>query len=132
MAMSTPTSHLTTPQACLQEYERRTNTHCFAEVAPLIADDAVYWFSDGFYRGRDAIRQAFERTWAFIRDEHYAIDNVHWLDVEEHTATCIYTFRWRGVTPNGPAKGSGRGTSMFRRRNDQWQVIHEHLSGLPV
>ncbi len=129
--MSAPTPHPTTPQECLQEYERRTNTHRFAEVAPLIADEAVYWFSDGSHRGRDAIRQAFERTWAYIRDERYTIDNVHWLDVEEQTATCIYTFHWQGVTPSGPTEGSGRGTNMFRKRDGHWQVVHEHLSALP-
>lgn len=129
--MSMPIVHITTPQECLQEYERRTNTHSFAEVAPLIACDAIYWFSEGSYRGRDEIRQAFERTWAYILDERYSINNVHWLVVEEHTATCIYTFHWQGVTPNGPAEGSGRGTSIFRKRDDQWEVIHEHLSGLP-
>lgn len=129
--MGAPTPHPTTPQECLQEYERRTNTHRFAEVAPLIADEAVYWFSDGSHRGRDAIQQAFERTWSHIRDERYTIDNVHWLDVEEHTATCIYTFHWQGVTPSGPTEGSGRGTNMFRKRDGHWQVVHEHLSGVP-
>ena len=129
--MSTHVPHPTTPQECLQEYERRTNTHCFAAVAPLIADDAVYWFTDISYRGRDTIRQAFERTWAFIRDERYTIDNVHWLDEDEHTATCIYTFHWQGMTLHGPAEGSGRGTNIFRKQDGHWQVIHEHLSGLP-
>jgi hypothetical protein len=30
-----------TPEAFLREYEQRTNTHRFEEVAPLIADTAV-------------------------------------------------------------------------------------------
>jgi ketosteroid isomerase-like protein len=128
--MSTYPSGSTTPQQCLQEYERRTNTHSFAEVAPLIAGDAVYWFSDGSYRGLDAIQQAFECTWAYIRDERYAIENVHWLGIDEHTATCIYTFHWQGITPNGPAEGSGRGTTIFHKRDGHWQVTHEHLSPL--
>lgn len=129
--MSTDLPHPATPQECLHEYERRTNTHSFAALAPLIADDAVYWFSDGSYQGRDAIQQAFERTWANIRDERYAIDNVHWLDMDERSATCIYTFHWQGITRNGPAEGSGRGTSIFRKQDGRWHVTHEHLSALP-
>jgi hypothetical protein len=50
-----------TLEAFLAEYARRTNTHQFAAVAPLIAADAVYWFSDGSHRGLDSIRLAFER-----------------------------------------------------------------------
>lgn len=129
--MSQPAPHPATPQECLQEYERRANTHNFAEIAPLIADVAVYWFSDGSYRGLVTIQQAFERTWSYISNERYTIENVHWLSIDEHTATCIYTFRWQGITPNGPAEGTGRGTNIFRKHGGQWQVIHEHLSGLP-
>lgn len=125
--MRAPAYQAMTPQECLQEYERRTNTHCFAEVAPLIADDAVYWFSEASYCGLSAIQQAFERTWAYIRDERYAITDIHWLGIDERTATCIYTFHWHGITPNGPAEGSGRGTNIFRKRHGHWQVAHERL-----
>jgi hypothetical protein len=45
-----------TLEAFLAEYARRTNTHQFAAVAPLIAADAVYWFSDGSHRGLDSTR----------------------------------------------------------------------------
>ncbi len=51
-----------TPVEFLRDYEQRTNTHRFAEVAPLIADNAVYWFNDGSFQGKDAIKQAFEKT----------------------------------------------------------------------
>jgi ketosteroid isomerase-like protein len=57
-----------TPTEVMRAYETRTNTHHFAHVAPLIADDAVYWFDDGSFVGIDAIAQAFERTWATIRE----------------------------------------------------------------
>lgn len=115
----------------LQEYAQRTNTHRFEEVAPLIAEDAVYWFSDGSFRGKDAIKQAFEKTWAFIQDEHYAIEDVQWLVDDERSAVCIYLFRWRGQVAGQTMQGAGRGTSILARRDGKWQVIHEHLSALP-
>jgi len=62
-----------TPEAFLHEYEQRTNTHRFEEVAPLIADTAIYWFNDGSFQGKDAIKQAFEKTWDFIQNEHYTM-----------------------------------------------------------
>jgi hypothetical protein len=65
-----------TPMEFMQEYERNTNSHCFQEIAPLIADDAIYWFNDGSFRGIAEIKQAFEKTWSFILDEQYTIDHV--------------------------------------------------------
>lgn len=34
-----------TPNDFLREYEQRTNTHCFEDVAPLIAENAIFWFN---------------------------------------------------------------------------------------
>jgi hypothetical protein len=37
----------------------------------LIADDAIYWFTDGSYCGREEIANALERTFAATQDEVY-------------------------------------------------------------
>lgn len=120
-----------TPEAFLHEYEQRTNTHRFEEVATLIADTAVYWFNDGSFQGKDAIKQAFEKTWAFIQDEHYAIEHRQWLVEDQQSAICIYLFRWQGIVEGQLMQGMGRGTSVLKKVNSQWKVIHEHLSSLP-
>lgn len=120
-----------TPVEFLHEYEQRTNTHRFEEVAPLIADQAVYWFNDGSFQGLEAIKQAFEKTWALIQDEQYAIEQVQWLVNEAQTAVCIYLFRWQGNVEGHLLQGVGRGTSVFQKIEGQWKVTHEHLSSLP-
>ncbi|GER91505.1 hypothetical protein KDW_56670 [Dictyobacter vulcani] len=120
-----------TPVAFMHAYEQRTNTHRFEEVAPLIADDAVFWFNDGSFQGKEAIRQAFEKTWAGIPEEQYAIENVQWLVDDEQAAVCVYLFRWQGKIDGQTIQGMGRGTSVLKKVNDHWQVVHEHLSSLP-
>jgi hypothetical protein len=120
-----------TPVEFLHEVEQKTNTHRFEEVAPLIADNAIYWFNDGSFQGKAAIRAAFERTWAGIQDEQYTIEDVQWLVDDEAVAVCVYRFRWQGMVEGRQMEGMGRGTSVFQKVNDRWQVIHEHLSSLP-
>ena len=115
----------------MEQYALRTNSHQFAAVAELIAEDAVYWFNDGSFVGLDAIQQAFERTWDYIREEVYEVEDVHWLAQDAKTAVCIYTFRWRGRVNDQSVQGSGRGTSVLRKTGDRWQVVHEHLSPMP-
>lgn len=119
------------PDEFLREYAQKTNTHRFEEVAPLIAVNAIYWFSDGSFQGRAAIQQAFEKTWAWIQDEHYAIEDVQWLVDDEFSAVCVYTFRWQGMVERQLRQGTGRGTSVLQKVDNQWQVIHEHLSPAP-
>lgn len=120
-----------TIDAFLAEYIQRTNTHRFDEVAPLVHEDALFWFSSGSYRGLAEIRAAFEKTWAMIQNEVYAVDDVEWLAVDETSAVCVYTFRWRGNIDSIACEGSGRGTSVLRKAGHQWRVVHEHLSARP-
>jgi ketosteroid isomerase-like protein len=121
------------PAEFMEWYAQCTNTHHFAEIAPLLADDAVYWFNDGSFVGIAEIKAAFEKTWEIIQDEHYAIENIQWLIIENTSAVCIYHFHWSGkINGNELQEGSGRGTSVLGKNADGWQVIHEHLSGMPL
>jgi ketosteroid isomerase-like protein len=115
----------------LSEYIRRTNSHQFDTVAPLIDEGAVYWFSNGSYRGINAIRNAFEQTWSTIQNEQYAIEDLEWLTIDNLTATCIYTYRWRGSIAGVMREGVGRGTNVLRKDGKQWRIVHEHLSPRP-
>src|SRR5215831_14121928 len=88
---------MSTPTQLMDEYAVRTNIHRFDNVAELIAEDAIFIFSDGTFRGLQAIRKAFEETWSYIRDEIYGIDNLQWLAVDDQIAVCIYNFHWQGL-----------------------------------
>jgi ketosteroid isomerase-like protein len=121
-----------TPDDFMREYAVQTNTHEFDQVATLIAADAVYFFSEGTYTGREELRAAFERTWDTIHDEDYRIEDVRWLAADERMAVCVYHFRWRGIINGQPREGVGRGTSVLARSDPGWRVIHEHLSSMPA
>ncbi|GAA0340300.1 hypothetical protein GCM10008967_33330 [Bacillus carboniphilus] len=115
----------------IQEYERATNTHDFAQVRPFIKHDAVYLFSEGTYRGMDEIQHAFERNWRTVQDEVYRITDVEWLSYSESMATCIYHYYWRGVYNGAEREGRGRGTNSMVKEDGKWKMIHEHLSQMP-
>jgi len=124
-----------TPQEYMAEYERRGALRSFDAMRDLIADDAVYFFNDGTYRGIDAIRAAFEATWAYeVNEESYTLKDISWLAESDTVAVCTYRFRWEGVPRDGSATrvlGLGRGTQVLRNTGDRWQTIHEHLSAEP-
>lgn len=75
-------------------YAERINAHRFEVVAPLIAPDAMFWFSDGSHAGLEAIRAAFEATWAQLREETYWLEDMAWLAVDDASAACLYRFYW--------------------------------------
>lgn len=118
-------------EGVLKQYEARINLHRFEDLAPLISDDAVFWFSEGSFTGPEAIRGAFERTW-LIRDETYWLDDLRWVAVGDTAAACTYRFNWTGIVEGQARAGSGRGTTVVRSEAGVWKIVHEHLSGLPA
>lgn len=120
----------TGPQGILALYGERINSHRFDELLDLLSEEATFWFSEGSFRG-DAIRQAFERTWAYVKDEHYWLEDITWIAQGEDAAACTYRFHWRGVIEDKPAQGVGRGTTVLRREAGGWKIVHEHLSREP-
>ena len=116
------------PTAFMHLYEQATNRHDFNELAPLIAEDATYWFTEGSYHGIDAIKAAVERTFATILDEVYRLEALDWVAIADDLAVCRYQFHWTGVVDGKPASGQGRGTNVMTKRNGVWKMLHEHLS----
>lgn len=112
----------------LKNYEVAANSCNFDNVEPLLTDDAVFWFTNGTYKGKAAIRQAFEETWASITDEKYSLSNVEWLGVAENLAVSVYDFTSDGMVDDTQQVYKGRGTSVFCKRDGQWLICHEHLS----
>ncbi|RAL24291.1 DUF4440 domain-containing protein [Thermoflavimicrobium daqui] len=117
-------------QSFIQQYEDATNTHDFSEVAKLIKTDAIYFFSDGTFRGLAEIKKAFERNWNTIQDEVYQIKDIEWISFTERSATCVYHFYWSGYFQGEKRTGMGRGTNVLEKINGQWFIIHEHLSSV--
>ncbi|GAA2757253.1 DUF4440 domain-containing protein [Actinopolymorpha rutila] len=95
------------PPDFVRTYEQATNSHDIAQLTPLIAPEAVCWFSDGSHCGRDAILTAIAETFATIRDETYEISDLEWIAVSGSHAVCRYTFRWVGTINGQPRTGSG-------------------------
>lgn len=112
----------------LSEYEKFANTNDFNSLLPFIDEQALYWFTNGTYRGIEEIRRAFEETWAHIQKEKYTISDVSWLFANETEAVCTYHFCSDGIVDGKSQKYFGRGTNVLQKKNGHWKITHEHLS----
>jgi ketosteroid isomerase-like protein len=117
----------------MQRYEASTNAHDLDATLAMIADDAVYLFSDqSSHVGKAAIQKVLTANFRSIRNETYSIRDLRWLAVSETVAVCVYAFAWTGEIDGCVASGSGRGTSVLRGTGGNWLVVHEHLSRGPL
>lgn len=54
--------------AFMADYERAANSHEITRVLPMIAEDAVYWFTDGSHTGREAVAMAWRMLHEHLSD----------------------------------------------------------------
>ena len=114
----------------LEAYEKAASSRNFTRVSPLIADDAVFIFTDGTFKGKTEIKKAFEDTWHKIQNETYSISSVTWVKMGYRNAMCEYLFTSDG-TVNGKRKiYKGKGKNTFKRINGNWRIVKEHLQKL--
>lgn len=118
-------------QALLEKYKVEINKHNFDTIEPLISKDCKFWFSSGTFVGLEQTRNAFEKTWGMIKDEVYTLTDLEWIADADKAALCTYTFHWKGLINGELCEGKGRGTSCFRKEEDGWKIVHEHLSHFP-
>jgi ketosteroid isomerase-like protein len=122
-----------TPEDALEAYVRASDRHDVDGTTRWIADDAVYLFSNEYcHNGKSAVRNAIEKNFDTIGDGSYSIENVLWLVREPQVAVCVYVYRWSGLVGDERMSGGGRGTTVLRRQNGDWRVVHEHLSRGPL
>jgi ketosteroid isomerase-like protein len=122
-----------TPEETMRAYEAAARDHDLDALLPLVADEAVYWFSnESSHVGKPAVERAIRSNFESFHAETYEIDQLRWLCQTEDVAVCVYRFRWTAVIEGQPAAGSGRGTNVLRREDDRWLLVHEHLSRGPA
>ena len=117
------------PTEFMSAYEAATNAHDLDAVLGLIADDAIYLFSNQTaHIGKSAIRNPIRTNFEAIKGETYRIQNLKWLASSNDVAASVYEFGWSGTMNGRPVSGHGRGTTVIRCVEGQWKVAHEHLS----
>ena len=112
----------------LEAYEKAANSENFATVAPLIAENATFWFTNGTFNGKTAIQEAFEETWSTIQNEKYTISHIRWVTTNYWASACTYTFTSDGVVDGKRQVYKGKGTNVLARIDGSWRMVHEHLS----
>lgn len=113
----------------VQEFEKASASKDFRQVRHMIHPDALFRFNDGDFQGIEAIKTAFENTWAHdIQDEQYQLSNIDAVHLDRLSATVTFNYRWSGITAKGPMEIFGRGTQVIIATEDGLQVRLEHLS----
>ena len=118
-----------TPEETKRELVRRMLARDLAGTMELIADDAVYFWSNGQVMwGKPAIEAAMQANWETLQDDTYNVDQVTWLAETDEVAACVFRFRWTAMADGEPVSGRGRGASVLKRIDGEWRVVHENLS----
>lgn len=118
-------------ETALTTYVEALNTHSWDRIAPHVAEDAVFIFTEDTFVGKAAAKVAFEKTFKLIENEVFSLQDIAWTVVTDDVAACRYEFRWKGLISGQESSGGGRGTTILRKVDDRWLITHEHLGPDP-
>jgi uncharacterized protein (TIGR02246 family) len=118
-----------TPAETKREMVRRMRAKHLDGVMALIADDAVYFWSNGSAMfGKAEIAEAMQTNFATILDDTYDVHDLTWIAEDDDIAACVFRFEWTGKINGQPVSGQGRGVTVLKRIDGEWRVAHENLS----
>ena len=126
-AAETTMNHTT----ALSAYVEALNTHSWDRIAPHVAADAVFIFTEDTFVGKAAAKVSFEKTFKLIENEVFSLHDIVWTVVTDDVAACRYEFRWKGLISGQESSGGGRGTTILRKVDGRWLIAHEHLGPYP-
>ena len=115
----------------LSSYVEALNTHSWDQIAPHVAEDAVFIFTEDTFVGKAAAKGAFEKTFKLIDNEIFSLHDLQWTVITHEAVACHYEFRWKGLISGQEASGGGRGTTILHKVAGQWLIAHEHLGPYP-
>lgn len=117
------------PEMFINAYKAALATQQWINVEPLVHTNACVTFSNGVvHKGIVAIKAAYERNFALIKNEDYQMSDLHWVLRTETMAEYTFHFSWAGTINGQPASGSGKGTATIVCENGKWVLFQEVLS----
>ena len=118
----------------LNRFENIAGAKEFDLIEDMIHDDAVFRFNDGDFVGKQAIRGAFEKTWAGsakVEGERFYLTDIQVVTSNASSAAATYTYNWEGSVSGHAFQIQGRGTRVIVLEQGRMQIILEHLSANP-
>jgi len=67
-----------TPQDLMGKYEKALESQKWQKVEPLMDNDICVTFSTGTFKGKQEVKQVFEKNFSLIKEEKYSISNLYW------------------------------------------------------
>lgn len=119
----------------LTRFEEIAEKENFDLVQDMVHNQAVFRFNDGDFVGKQAVRDAFEKTWkgsaANVKKTRFYLTDIAVLTLDAKSATATYSYNWEGAMDGQPFRIQGRGTRVMVVEGGRLQIIHEHLSRYP-
>lgn len=117
------------PEQFIRDYAAALATQQWEHLEPLIHPNCSVTFSTGaVHQGLPAIREAYERNFALIKNEDYQMTRLHWISKSNTKATYTFDFSWSGTIHGQPASGHGKGQATLICSEGKWMLMEERLS----
>ena len=121
------------PEDFISAYRNALSSQQWAQVQPLIHEQATVTFSSGQqHTGHEEIRAAYERNFSHIQNDTFQMFDICWLLKNNDVAVYTFKYEWTGIIHGELAGGRGYGLSIITSENNRWSLLAEQLTAIRV
>ena len=118
-----------TPAETKAKLIRRMRAKGLDGTLALIADDAVYFWSNGAAMfGKVAIAEGLRENFLGVDNDTYDVSDLVWVADSVDVAACVFQLAGQARSTGSRPRAVAADASVLRRVDGEWQVVHENLS----
>lgn len=122
---------MNTVQDEMKLYEAALSNQTWEAVQDFFHENCTVVFAEATYFGKKQVSGAIQKTFSLIKDESFLLTNINWTITRDDFASCTFHFEWSGTINGKRFTNPGRGTALWVKENDRWQIVNEHFGPMP-
>lgn len=111
----------------MSSYQDVLNTTDWYKLSAYFHEDCALLYSDGTYFGKPAVKKAFQKMYALMKNGKYVISNVKSAVITEKYCACVFHFRWSAQIYGHLISGEDRVSCYLVKVDNAWQIVNQHL-----
>ena len=120
-----------TVEKTLENYLLGLSKQSWSAVEEYFHDNCTIHFIEATYQGKKQIGTAIGKTFSMIKDEDFILENIKWNHKSDTFAACTFVYKWTGTIHGRRFTTPGRGTIVWVKEDDRWQIVVEHFGPMP-
>ena len=118
-------------QQFIKKYQQAITRQNWEELKDYFHENCAVLYSDGTYVGKPMLKQAFDKTYALMKNGEYSLTDFHFPVITDKFCSCVAKFYWSAEIYGKSINSEHRITLFIAKDDNEWKIVNQHLGPMP-